>query len=65
MSKLNIDQKTIEALFSDPKTDFLIPITSVRMLGLRSSAGLCGNIYSLLRFLRIIAIISRLPMNFS
>lgn len=25
MSKLNIDQKTIEALFSDPKTDFLIP----------------------------------------
>ena len=25
MSKLNIDQKTIESLFSDPKTDFLIP----------------------------------------
>lgn len=25
MSKLNIDQKTIEALFNDPKTDFLIP----------------------------------------
>jgi hypothetical protein len=25
MSKLNIDQKTIKALFSDPKTDFLIP----------------------------------------
>lgn len=25
MSKLNIDQKTIEAFFSDPKTDFLIP----------------------------------------
>ncbi len=25
MSKLNIDQKTIEELFSDPKTDFLIP----------------------------------------
>ena len=25
MSKLNIDQKTIEGLFSDPKTDFLIP----------------------------------------
>ena len=25
MSKLSIDQKTIEALFSDKKTDFLIP----------------------------------------
>lgn len=25
MSKLNIDQKTIETFFSDPKTDFLIP----------------------------------------
>ncbi|HOO07571.1 MAG TPA: DUF262 domain-containing protein [Ruminococcus sp.] len=25
MSKLNIDQKTIKALFSDPRTDFLIP----------------------------------------
>ena len=25
MSKLNVDQKTIEELFSDPKTDFLIP----------------------------------------
>lgn len=25
MSKLNIDQKSIEALFNDPKTDFLIP----------------------------------------
>jgi len=25
MSKLSIDQKTIEELFSDKKTDFLIP----------------------------------------
>ena len=25
MSKLTLDQKTIESLFSDPKTDFLIP----------------------------------------
>jgi len=25
MSKLNVDQKTVESLFSDKKSDFLIP----------------------------------------
>ena len=63
MSKPTTDQKTIEALFSDPKTDFLIPNYQRPYHGLRFNAEHYGKILFRLLFRIITVINSKLRMN--
>lgn len=64
MSKLNIDQKSVKALFSEKKADFLFLTISGLMPGARRNVRHSGTICSYLHFLiTIVTNLKAIVMN--